>query len=57
MFKKGLFCMAKHDFKSTHEIIITWIDHDKVYVKNLIQKAVIFWKSNIFSLLLKTVQS
>ncbi|KYN19384.1 hypothetical protein ALC57_08300 [Trachymyrmex cornetzi] len=55
--QKGLFCMAKHDFESTHEIITVWVDYDDIYVQNLIQKAMIFWKSNIFPLLLKTVQS
>jgi len=49
--KKGYFCMAKHDFETSQNIIVICVDYDEQFLMKIINKAMNFWKQNIFPLL------
>ena len=53
--KKGYFCMAKHDFEISQNIIVIIINYDEQFVMELINNAMTFWKQNIFPLLLNAI--
>jgi len=40
--KKGYFCMAKHDFETSQEIIVTCVQYNETFIKEIIQNAIIF---------------
>jgi len=50
------FCMAKHDFETSQEIIVTCVQYDEIFVKEVIQNVMTFWKKNIFPLLLSEIE-
>ncbi|KYN12328.1 hypothetical protein ALC57_15499, partial [Trachymyrmex cornetzi] len=50
--KKGLFCVADSAFESTKTVQMQWLTYDSEVAQDLIEKAMLFWKKNIFPLLL-----
>ncbi|XP_018374671.1 PREDICTED: uncharacterized protein LOC108768651 [Trachymyrmex cornetzi] len=54
--KKGLFCVADSAFESTKTVQMQWLTYDSEVAQDLIEKAMLFWKKNIFPLLLSFVQ-
>lgn len=50
--KRGLFCLAHDDFETTNNVDIYEINFDEDYCLSLIEKAMGFWKINIFNKLL-----
>ena len=55
--RKGLFCVAKHNFEETGELITIWVDYNEGFLKNMIEKALQFWKINIYPKLLESLKS
>lgn len=53
--KKGYFCMAKHDFETSQNIIVIIINYDEQFIMEIINNTMTFWKQNIFPLLLNGV--
>lgn len=53
--KKGYFCMARHNFETSNDVIIIPVIYDEEFIMNLIQKSMEFWKRNIFPILYSAV--
>jgi len=54
--KEGYFYMAKHDFETSQEIIVTCVQYNETFIKEIIQNAITFWKKKIFPLLLSRIE-
>ncbi|XP_046735010.1 uncharacterized protein LOC124404720 [Diprion similis] len=54
--KKGFFCIANHDFETSHKIRLICVDYDEDFVLDLIEKAMAFWKENIYPLILRAAK-
>ncbi|XP_046744287.1 uncharacterized protein LOC124410167 [Diprion similis] len=54
--KKGFFCIANHDFETSHKIRLICVDYDEDFVLDLIEKAIAFWKENIYPLILRAAK-
>ncbi|XP_063547176.1 uncharacterized protein LOC134754765 [Cydia strobilella] len=52
--KKCYFCVADSNFETTKNVEIIEVTYDSGYVHNLIQKLVIFWKTNIYPVLYRS---
>lgn len=53
--KKGLFCVADPNFENNKKITTVWLTYDEQFL-SIIEKAIEFWKHNIFPRLLKSVK-
>lgn len=53
--KQGYFCMAKHDFETSQNIIMICVEYDEQFVIEIINNAMTFWKKNVFPLLFNGV--
>lgn len=53
-FKKCYFCVADSKFEETNKIDIILVTYDDAYVNNLLQKLSIFWKTNVFPILVSS---
>lgn len=50
--QKGLFCLADENFETTNRVDIYKLDFNEEYCVKVIDKAMQFWKANIFPKLL-----
>jgi len=48
--------MEKHDFVTSQEIIVTCVQYNETFIKEIIQNAINFWKKKIFPLLLSGIE-
>ena len=55
--KKGLFCVADSKFERNKQFQHVLVEFDNDFTSKLIEKAVTFWKENIFSRLLQSIFS
>lgn len=53
--KKGYFCMARHNFEISHDVIILPVKYNEEFIMNLISESIEFWKKNIFPILYNAV--
>lgn len=53
--KKGYFCLAKHDFEISHNVVIVLVEYNEEFIMRLIQESMNFWKKNIFPILYSVV--
>lgn len=51
--RKGLFCVAAPDFESSEKVDIIEVEFDPDFCDDLIEKALCFWRSDIFPLIVK----
>lgn len=52
---KGLFCIADPAFETNEKVTIIKLNYDAQYIHTIIDKAIDFWKGNIFPKLLESV--
>lgn len=52
---KGLFCVADSDFETNEKVTVIELNYDALYTQTVINKAIEFWKENIFPKLFKSV--
>lgn len=52
---KSLFCVANPAFETNEKVTVVELNYDAIYTQIVINKAIDFWKKNIFPKLLKSV--
>lgn len=55
--KKGYFCVATHDFETSHAIKLICVKYDEDFLLDLIEKAMVFWQENIYLLIFQSAKS
>lgn len=53
--KTGLFCVADANFEKNKKVNLMWIDLDQNYISSLMDKAMDFWKYNIFPKMINSI--
>lgn len=47
----GCFCIANHDFETSKKICLILVNYDEKYTRDLVTKALEFWKKTIWPIL------
>lgn len=54
--QRGYFCIAKHDFEASQNIIVVCVDFDEQFINKVVADAMTFWKQNIFPVLINGIK-
>lgn len=54
--KKCFFCVADANFTSNKKVEIIQVTYDENYMSDFLEKIITFWKSNVYTLLYKSIE-